>query len=151
MTAPAALLRRSIRLRWLAGALAALAAGQAVCASPVPRHWLDYAGAASQQFQAWLGDAADERVQRLHARLQQRDTNDRLMGHAMPVVVQVWIAPDGAVQRLQFDSLGQAQADDDLRALLQRRLPAPPGDMRQPIVLQLSLDSARPDATGITL
>ena len=151
MTAPASTRRRGMHLRWLAGALAAFAAWQAVCAPPVPRHWLDYAGAASQQFQAWLGDADDERVQRLHAWLQQRDTNDRLMGQAIPVVVQLWIAPDGTVHRLQFDSLGQAQADEDLRALLLRRLPAPPADMRQPLVLRLSLDPARPDETGLTL
>lgn len=151
MTAPASSRRRRMRLRWLAGVLFASAAWSAVCAPPVPRHWLDYAGAASRQFQAWLGDADDQRVQRLHAWLQQRDTNDRLMGHPVPVVVQVWIAPDGVVHRLQFDSLGQAQADDDLRALLLRRLPTPPADMRQPLVLQLSLDHASPDGTQLTL
>ena len=87
-------------------------------------------------------------VRRLHAWLQQRDANDRLIGVRAPVVTQVWIAPDGQVRRIEFATLGEAQADADLRALLTRRLAAPPPDMRQPIVLQLSLDPAPADAPG---
>lgn len=129
------------RLRHLAGALA-LSAAFAAQSQSVPQHWLDYARSASSEFQGWLSDGADERVRRLHAWLQQRDTNDRLIGVPTPVVTQVWIAPDGQVRRIEFASLGEAQADADLRALLTRRLPAPPPDMRQPMVLQLSLDPA---------
>lgn len=150
MTVPARSRLRS-GARWLAGLLALSWACTAASAPPAPQHWLDYAGSASLQFQAWLSDDADERVQRLHAWLRQRDTNDRLMGGTVPVVVQVWIAPDGAVQRLEFASLGQSQADADLRALLARRLATPPADMRQPLVLQLSVDPVRPDETGLTL
>ena len=141
----------SPRSRWFGGVLALLGAGQAMAAPPVPQHWLDYAGAAGAQFQARLRDGANERAQRLHAWLEQRETNDRLMGVTAPVVVQVWIAPDGAVRRLEFASLGQSQADEDLRAVLSARLPAPPTDMRQPLVLGVSLDPVRPDGTGDTL
>lgn len=135
------------RARWRRPA-AALALFAAFGAQPqsVPQHWLDYARSASSELQGGLSDGTDERVLRLHAWLRQRDTNDRLIGAPTPVVTQVWIAPDGQVRRIEFASLGQAQADADLRALLNRRLPAPPPDMRQPMVLQLSLD---PAPTGV--
>lgn len=58
-----------------------------------------------------------------------------------PVVVRVWVAPSGKIDRVAFDSLGDAQADTDLRTLLttQPLAEPPPRDMRQPMVLQLSL------------
>lgn len=140
------------RLRHLAlVALAMFAASSEVQAQSAPQHWLDYARSASSQFQIWLSDGTDERVMHLHAWLQQRDTNDRLIGVPTPVVTQVWIARDGQVQRIEFASLGEAQADADLRALLSRRLPAPPPDMRQPVVLQLSLDPAPASVPGVIL
>ncbi|MNR63492.1 hypothetical protein D3C85_1858230 [compost metagenome] len=56
-------------------------------------------------------------------------------------MVRLWVTPQGRIERLEFDSLGQAQADADLRQLLAADpLPEPPPrDMRQPLVLQLSL------------
>ena len=83
----------SPRSRWFGAALALLGAGQAMAAPPVPQHWLDYAGAAGAQFQARLRDGANERAQRLHAWLEQRETNDRLMGVSAPVVVLTFSEP----------------------------------------------------------
>ena len=113
-----------------------------------PQHWLSYAQLASDQFQAWLSDGSSDLVVRLHAGLEKRDTNDRLMGASVPVVTRVWISAQGRVERIEFDSLGDPQADADLKALLSGKplsVP-PPSDMRQPLVLQLRLDRAPADA-----
>lgn len=112
-----------------------------------PQHWLDYAQSTSDQFQAWLSDGSSDLVVRLHVWLEHRDTNDRLMGTSMPVITRVWISDQGWVERVEFESLGDPQADADLRALLSRKpLSAPPpADMRQPLVLQLRLDAASSD------
>ena len=103
---------------------------------PVPDHWLRYAQFVSVAFQQRLGDPDNAAVLRLHAWLQER----RLQPPAL--VVRLWVAPAGQIERLEFDSLGQSQADADLRGLLTSGpLSAPPPrDMRQPMVLQLSLD-----------
>lgn len=127
--------------------VASLPAAQAQMQTP-PQHWLDYAQSTSDQLQTWLSDGSSELVVRLHAWLEQRDTNDRLMGTSMPVVTRVWISAQGWVERVEFESLGDPQADADLRALLSRKpLSAPPpADMRQPLVLQLSLDAVTGDS-----
>lgn len=114
----------------------------------MPQHWLDYAQMTSQQFQSWLSDGSSDLVVRLHAWLEKRDTNDRLVGISVPVIARVWISARGWVERVEFDSLGDPQADADLKALLSKQpLPRPPpSDMRQPLVLQLRLDPAPADA-----
>ena len=107
----------------------------AASAQPVPQQWIGYAQMAGTQFEAWLSDPASDAAARLQAWMQG--------GQAVPppLIVRVWVAPSGQVQRVEFASLGQAQADADLRALLTARaLPAaPPPDMRQPMMLELTL------------
>ena len=106
-----------------------------------PQHWISYAQLASNQFAAWLSDPADDTVVRLHAWMQERLLKE---GQPLPppLVTRVWVAPSGKVERLEFASLGNAQADNDLRALLmaQPLSEPPPPHMRQPMVLQLTLD-----------
>lgn len=105
---------------------------------PIPQHWMDYAQRVGNQFQDRLSDAGNGAVLRLHGALQTP---------APPLVLRVWIAAAGAVERLEFESLGQARADADLRSLLMSGpwLEPPPGDMRQPLVLQLSWGVAAQD------
>jgi hypothetical protein len=137
--------------RWLVALITSLVASlPAVQAQTPPQHWLDYAQSASDQFQTWLSDDSSDLVVRLHAWLEQRDTNDRLMGTSMPVIARVWISAQGWVERVEFESLGDPQADADLRALLSRKpLSAPPpADMRQPLVLQLRLDAVSGDGSS---
>ena len=57
-------------------------------------------------------------------------------------MVRVWVGNDGRVSRVGFSSLGTQQADDDLRAILtgQPLSESLPRDMRQPMILQLTLD-----------
>ncbi|CZZ91096.1 Uncharacterised protein [Bordetella ansorpii] len=109
----------------------------------VPQHWISYAQLVSNQFQAWLADPANEAVVRLHERMQQRvlESNG---SPAAPVVVRVWVTNQGQVERVTFDTLGDDQADQDLRTVLtaQPLSEPPPPDMRQPMVLRLKLDFA---------
>ena len=58
-----------------------------------------------------------------------------------PLPVSVWIAADGRISKLEFDSLGDTQVDAALRATLQSAplQAAPPADMRQPLRLGLVL------------
>ena len=110
----------------------------------VPQHWLRYAERVSNQFQSWLDDPLSESVVRLHAWLQERLLREGQAIPPAPLVVRVWIEADGRVERLEFDSLGNAQADADLRSLLTAEpLSAPPpADMPQPLTLQLDLEFA---------
>lgn len=120
-------------------ALAQSAPGQ-----PVPQHWISYAQLVSNQFQDRLSDPGNEAVVRLHAWMQERMLQQSQPIPAPPLVVRVWVAPAGQVARLEFDSLGQSQADTDLRGLLTSEplSEPPPRDMRQPMVLQLTLSFA---------
>lgn len=108
---------------------------------PVPQHWISYANMAGNQLQATLSDPANEAVVRLHASMQARLLREGQPVPPPPLIVRVWVEPDGKVERVAFDPLGDVQADADLRTLLtaQPLAEPPPRDMRQPMVLQLTL------------
>ncbi|HEY4317907.1 MAG TPA: YbaB/EbfC family DNA-binding protein [Herbaspirillum sp.] len=144
-TFSAGALRRS--WRGLLRLLGSVGLGLAVSSSPVsaqtaqpPQNWISYAQLASNQFEGWLSDPENDTVQRLHAWMQQRMLQD---GQPLSpsLVTRVWIAGDGHVGRVEFPTLGNAQADADLRTLLteQPLSEPPPPDMRQPMILQLTL------------
>lgn len=113
-----------------------------VQAQAVPQHWIGYAQLASNQFQAWLSDPDNEAVVRLHEKMQDRLLNSRSSTPPGPLVVRVWVAADGKVYRVEFASLGDAQADADLHRILtaQPLSAPPPRDMRQPMALRLNLE-----------
>ncbi|WP_241093474.1 TonB C-terminal domain-containing protein [Xanthomonas sp.] len=129
----------------LGGALAAAGAGATATSvpAPVPTHWVSYAALASGELQHRLSSEGGELVTRLHAWLEQPQV---AAAHAEPWVVRIWISAQGGIERAEFQTLGSPQADADLRALLAAKpLSAPPpADMRQPLVLGLSL-RANPD------
>lgn len=116
---------------------------QTAMAQSVPQHWVSYAQMAGNQLEAWLSDPANDAVVRLHEWMQQRLLQE---GQPLPppLIVKVWVAPDGKISRTEFASLGQAQADADLRSLMTTQFLSepPPRDMRQPMVLQLNLSFA---------
>jgi hypothetical protein len=114
---------------------------QTLSGQTVPQHWISYAQLASNQFEERLSDPSSEVVVRLHNWMQERILNQTQPMPASPLVVHVWVASSGQVSRLEFESLGQAQADDDLRTILTSEALSepPPRDMRQPMVLQLTL------------
>lgn len=121
----------------------------AACAAPgqsLPPHWVHYAQQAGTQFQAGLGHASDPTALRLQAWARERVAWQPVP----PLLMRVWLSRGGRVERLEFGSLGHAQADADLRAVLMAQaLPAPPPDLRQPLVLELTLDRPpQPAAAG---
>lgn len=136
--------RLRLALGWLGLGLASAAApvvATAQAQQQVPQHWISYANLAGNQLQSSLSDPASDTVVRLHAWMQARMLKEGQPVPPPPVVVRVWVAASGKVERVAFDSLGDAQADTDLRALLtaQPLAEPPPRDMRQPMVLQLTL------------
>ncbi|HTH98408.1 MAG TPA: hypothetical protein VL574_13400 [Stellaceae bacterium] len=104
----------------------------------VPSSWLRYAQLVQYRFKELL--AADNEVAyRFHLFLENRTVN----ADAPPdqLIVKVWVAHNGKVQKIEFPSLHDAQADKDLHAILGRGNigEAPPADMLQPIHLRLQL------------
>lgn len=114
-----------------------------VAAQTVPPHWISYAQLVGQQLQNGLGDSTSEAVVRLHAWMQGRILSQGAPQQPVaPLIVRVWVSATGYVERVDFHSLGDAQADADLRGVLMAQSVGalPPKDMRQPLVLQLALD-----------
>ena len=125
--------------RWwrsLAAVFGALALGSAsVSAQDAPAHWMAYAATVGGQLQQRLQLEQDPQAQRVLEWLQAHPDTPT------PLPVSVWIAADGRISKLEFDSLGDRQVDADLRAaLLAAPLQAPPPDMRQPLRLGLALE-----------
>ena len=136
--------RLRLALGWLGLGLASATAPVAATAQTqqqVPQHWISYANLAGNQLQSSLSDPANDTVVRLHAWMQERMLKEGQSAPPAPGVGRVWVAPSGKVDRVAVDSLGDAQADTDLRPLptAQPLAEQPPRDMRQPIVLQLTL------------
>lgn len=140
------LLRGGISGIALTTAVAATGTASAQQAAPV--HWVSYAALAGGELQHRLSEGSGELVTRLHAWLEQ--SRDGRM-QAGQWVVRIWISAQGNIERAEFETLGSVQADADLRAVLAGKpLSAPPPpDMRQPLVLGLSL-RANPDYPAAT-
>lgn len=144
-------MRDSLLIRWLVPAVAALLAifvGESEIvvaqdlsyrpAGSVPVAWGRYAELV--RFRLIQGVERNDAVtERLHLFLEGR--GDAGSGAVEAVVVKVWVQADGTIHRVEFPSLGDIQADDDLRTVLTREAigEAPPHDMLQPLHLQLSL------------
>lgn len=106
----------------------------------MPQSWLRYAGLVSRQFEVQLA-AGDPVAVRFHRFLELQATSAADHPPLNELKVKVWIGRNGEIVHLDFASLGNAQADDDLRRLLNRE-PAsepPPADMRQPLILSIAL------------
>ncbi|MDR0634846.1 MAG: hypothetical protein LBF91_07705 [Azoarcus sp.] len=132
--------RASTGKRLLAGsAMLATALAAAQSEPPAaPAHWIAYAQTVGKSLQTRLSEGTGELISRLHERLQTRQE-----GHATPlsIVTRVWISPEGQITQSAFDTLDDPQTDADLRAFLLSHpiLAPPPIDMRQPLILQLTL------------
>ncbi|MBI0329154.1 YbaB/EbfC family DNA-binding protein [Burkholderia plantarii] len=111
-----------------------------------PAAWVGYARQVGQQFQTALaidGDTATRIEQTLGDRVGAAPDAAAVLP---AVAVRAWIGDDGALTRLEFESLGDAQADAALRRLLTGvRLAPPPADMLQPLRVRLQL-APNPDA-----
>jgi hypothetical protein len=111
-----------------------------------PAAWISYAQQVGQQFQTALATDGDTAT-RIEQTLGDRVGAASDAAAALPAVaVRAWIGDDGAVTRIEFESLGDAQADASLRQLLTGvRLAPPPADMLQPLRVRLQL-VPNPDA-----
>lgn len=132
--------------RWLAAAMAWGVLGAATAAAAeVPAHWLAYARQAGETLQQRLADGSAT-VAELHGWMERSATWPQRQD---PVVVKLWIDAGGAIERSEFASLGDTDADAALTTLLRStRLARPPADMRQPLVLGLSLREVEGDAAA---
>lgn len=108
----------------------------------VPQHWVAYAQLTSGQLQGWLGDETNEAALRLQQWGQQHLSGSGDAAIDKAIVLWLWVASDGAIERVEFPSLGDAQADADLRHVLitQSISEPPPKDMLQPMVLGVNLE-----------
>ena len=108
-------------------------------AADVPQAWLQYAILVTQQFQNSLA-ASDPVAARFHAFLEDAALSARERPPS-DLIVKAWFDAGGRVTRVEFDSLGPARSDADLRYLLMRADigRAPPTDMLQPLRLRVSL------------
>jgi hypothetical protein len=115
-------------------------------AQNVPQPWISYAQLVGRQLQASL-EGDDDATNQLHKFLEDRILNAK--GDAPPpaLVVRAWVGPNGALTRVEFDSLGDEKADALLRGMLMSNpiTEPPPPDMRQPLRVRLHLEE-NPDA-----
>lgn len=107
-------------------------------ATAVPATWQQFAQHVQQRIGEWLR-GEDEDVRRFHTYLQDRSTGAPAAPEAL--VIKIWIAADGKVDRVDFPPLPDAQASADLRVILERgRIDQPPPpDMLQPMHLKVAL------------
>ncbi len=123
---------------------------QPVGADEAPREWIAYAQRVSQSLQTALaGDT--ETAQRFNDYFGNWTSNDAGLGaqsqrppEPPTLQVRVWLDRVGHVERVDFDPIGDAVAEADLRSLLvaQSVGEAPPRRMKQPVVVRLSLGAA---------
>jgi hypothetical protein len=105
----------------------------------VPAAWTQFAQLVQDQFKALL-EANDGTADRFRLFLKNRAVNGD--GSSNALLVHVWVGADGKIERVQFPTLSDRQADTDLHMLLERgNIGAPPADMPQPLHVKLALDS----------
>ena len=136
-------------LRALGAAVLALlgfgasAQSQPVTAAQAPHTWVVYAQRVSQQLQSELEGQSPE-AQRFHAFFDQRAASAGEVAQVPAILsVKVWLDAAGGIVRAEFPSLGDEQANADLRnVLLKQNAGAPPRGMRQPVVVRLQFAAA---------
>lgn len=106
----------------------------------VPEQWMAYAQLVGHQFETWL-EADDDYSNAFRQYLHDRTPN--ASGDPPPVTIKIraWIGADGRVKQVEFDSLGDTNADATLHRILTGHLMTqpPPLDMQQPLRLNLHL------------
>lgn len=142
--------------RWVAAvvgaslAVTAPATAQTVAPSAAPAEWVRYAESATTTISGWLEEDG-EAATRLRAYL--HETRPVADQPTPPLLLKVWIAPDGAVERIEFTPFAHEAPNADLRgAIVGRRLAAPPREMLLPLRLSIQLEPApASEASGATV
>lgn len=134
---------RIFRLTAIALLLFTAAGPAARAADPgaVPPAWSAFAAQVSLHLQQELGDAQDPAATRLHQFLDAQAAKDPSAPPPAPVVRLWFKGRNGRIAQATFASLGDPQADQDLRRMLTAHPvgAAAPHGMRQPLVLRLRL------------
>lgn len=106
----------------------------------VPQSWIKYAQLVGRQFQGWL-EHDDESTKQLHRYIDERVRNADAYALPPTIAIRAWIGANGAVTKVEFDSLGDENADASLRKLLtSHALPEPPpADMLQPLHVRVGV------------
>jgi hypothetical protein len=117
----------------------------------VPPSWTAFATQVAQHLQTDLANTQDPIVRRLHQYLDAEAAKDPNTTPPAPVM-RLWFARSGSVRRVEFLSLGNPQADQDLRQVVTSTPigSRPPADMRQPLVLRIRLTYPSPSNTAST-
>jgi hypothetical protein len=104
-----------------------------------PASWQRFATLTTKSFEQWIG-GEDDIARRFRDYLHKRAGHDD--GFPESLIVRVWVAADGKIERVAFPSLNDPQGTEDLRTILLRgKLSEPPPfDMLQPLHLKLSLN-----------
>lgn len=123
------------------GLASAASSSRAISPEQAPAEWVAYAETATRAIAGWLS-AETPPAPRIRAVLDQgRPTPDQPVP---PLVLKVWVGRDGAITRVEFASLSDTQADQDLDGLLiGKRLAPPPRGMRLPMRIALQLEPKR--------
>ncbi len=128
------------------GLFGAISAGTSVAAaqdtnyrsaSAAPASWQEFAKQVQTRFQQHLM-ADDEGARKIRDYFAKRAGEGSVTPR--PPIVRVWVLPDGKIERLELDGLGDDSVAVNLRALLARGdVGVPPPDLLQPLHLRLSL------------
>lgn len=116
----------------------AAAPPQQVAPEAAPAAWTAYAETVTAILSSWMS-GEDETAKRMRTRLD-ATTSDPAASRS-PLIVKLWIAPDGSLGRIAFQPVLDPATDADLRALLTtRHLPPPPRDMLLPLRVALQVE-----------
>jgi hypothetical protein len=104
-----------------------------------PASWGQFAKLVKYRFETWI--SADEPIAN-RFRAYVADHAGKEDGPPQTLVVRAWLNPDGTVERVSFPPLPDAQADQDLHAILKSGNigEAPPPEMLQPLNLRFALN-----------
>ena len=104
----------------------------------VPVSWQRYAQLVQYRIGDWMR-TDDDVTHRFHVYLENRIINEP--GPPQTLIVKIWVSQTGKVSRAEFRPLADAQANTDLRTILERGVvgEAPPSDMLQPMHLKIAL------------
>ncbi len=138
------MIRRLLSVLALAPGLVAVPATarqKSIAPEQAPPAWLAYAGTVNTQVTAWLS-GSEEAAQRLRAALDA--TRPAADQPTAPIALRLWIDRKGMIGHVEFASLGNAQADTDLHALLDGRPigAVPPKGMLLPLRIAVALAPA---------
>lgn len=133
----------------LTGLGGAAAQPQSVAPSEAPAEWVRYAETATRSITAWLEeDSASAIAVRTYLH-QTRPSEDQ---PTPPLVLKVWITPDGRIDRIDFPPFPEETANADLRAAIIGRALAsrPPRRMLLPLRVAIQLEAGQPaPAAGV--